>query len=111
MISDKFQKNYFNYFGDGYFTDVHELVPNVPLTFYSFHTMVGLGFAFVLGFILMPILGIVSPHNEYEADQMGTALGGDGGAIELATALKKLVTENKSFPLSHSIYLYFYIST
>lgn len=49
LISDNFQKNYFKYFGYGYFKDVHELVPNVPLTFYSFHTMVGLGFAFVLG--------------------------------------------------------------
>nr|WP_319572124.1 cytochrome ubiquinol oxidase subunit I [uncultured Draconibacterium sp.] len=53
LISDNFQKNYFKYFGYGYFKDVNELVPNVPLTFYSFHTMVGLGFAFVLGFILI----------------------------------------------------------
>ena len=53
LTSDNFQQNYFRYFGYGYFKDVHEMVPNVPLTFYSFHTMVGLGFAFILGFILI----------------------------------------------------------
>jgi len=62
----------------------------------------------VLGFIMMPIMGIVSRHNEYEADRMGSELGGDGGAVELANALKKLVTENKSFPLSHPIYIFFH---
>ncbi|MDA3909640.1 MAG: M48 family metallopeptidase [Sulfurimonas sp.] len=62
----------------------------------------------VLGFIMMPIMGVVSRHNEYEADRMASELGGDGGAIELANALKKLVTENKSFPLSHPIYIFFH---
>ena len=62
----------------------------------------------VLGFIMMPIMGMVSRHNEYEADKMGSELGGPGGAIELANALKKLVTENKSFPLSHPIYIFFH---
>jgi len=62
----------------------------------------------VLGFIMMPIMGIVSRHNEYEADRMGSELGGPAGAIELANALKKLVTENKSFPLSHPVYIFFH---
>ena len=62
----------------------------------------------VLGFLMMPIMGIVSRHNEYEADKMGSELVGDGGEIELANALKKLVTENKSFPLSHPIYIFFH---
>ena len=62
----------------------------------------------VLGFVMMPIMGIVSRHNEYEADRMGSELGGEAGAIELANALKKLVTENKSFPLSHPIYVFFH---
>ena len=62
----------------------------------------------VLGFIMMPIMGIVSRHNEYEADKMGSELGGPSGAIELANALKKLVTENKSFPLSHPVYIFFH---
>ena len=62
----------------------------------------------VLGFIMMPIMGLVSRHNEYEADKMGSELGGSAGAIELANALKKLVNENKSFPLSHPIYIFFH---
>ncbi|MCD6173248.1 MAG: M48 family metallopeptidase [Sulfurimonas sp.] len=62
----------------------------------------------VLGFVMMPIMGIVSRHNEYEADKMGSELGGPSGAIELANALKKLVTENKSFPLSHPVYIFFH---
>ena len=62
----------------------------------------------VLGFIMMPIMGIVSRHNEYEADKMGSELGGSAGSIELANALKKLVTENKSFPLSHPLYIFFH---
>ncbi len=62
----------------------------------------------VLGFLMMPIMGIVSRHNEYEADKMGSELGGSGGAIELANALKKLVNENKSFPLSHPLYIFFH---
>ncbi len=62
----------------------------------------------VLGFLMMPIMGIVSRHNEYEADRVGSELCGAGGEIELANALKKLVTENKSFPLSHPLYIFFH---
>ena len=51
LTSDDFQNNYFKYFGYGYFDDPGDLVPNIPLTFYSFHTMVGLGFYFILLFI------------------------------------------------------------
>jgi cytochrome bd ubiquinol oxidase subunit I len=47
-----FSENYFKYFGYGYFKDTKELIPDVPLTFYSFHLMVGLGFWFVVLFIL-----------------------------------------------------------
>jgi len=46
-----FKDNYKD-FGYGYYDDPHDLIPNVPLTFYSFHTMVGLGTLFVLIFIL-----------------------------------------------------------
>jgi STE24 endopeptidase len=62
----------------------------------------------VLGFIMMPILGVVSRHNEYEADKMGSELGGETGNLYLASALKKLVNENKSFPLSHPLYIFFH---
>ncbi|HJX72455.1 MAG TPA: cytochrome ubiquinol oxidase subunit I, partial [Bacteroidales bacterium] len=44
----EFKEDYFRYFGYGFLNDIRSLVPNVPLTFYSFHIMVGLGFYFVL---------------------------------------------------------------
>ena len=59
----------------------------------------------VLGFIMMPLMGIVSRHNEFEADKTGAELG---GGEHLASALQKLVTENKSFPLSHPLYIFFH---
>lgn len=62
----------------------------------------------LLAFIMMPIMGLISRHNEYEADKMGSELGGASGAIELANALQKLVSENKSFPLSHPLYIFFH---
>ena len=59
----------------------------------------------LLTFVMMPIMGIISRHNEFEADKMGSKLG---SSADLISALKKLVTENKSFPLSHPIYMFFY---
>jgi STE24 endopeptidase len=59
----------------------------------------------LISFIVMPVMGIISRHNEYEADKSGAELG---GKIYLAEALKKLVTENKSYPLSHPVYIFFY---
>ncbi len=50
--SEDFQKNYFGYFGYGFLNDTDSLIPNVPLTFYSFHIMVILGFYFLLFFML-----------------------------------------------------------
>lgn len=45
----------FPYFGYAYLNTSHESVPNVPLTFYSFHLMVYLGFYFILLFIVILI--------------------------------------------------------
>lgn len=59
----------------------------------------------VISFAVMPIMGIMSRHNEYEADKTGAKLG---GGEYLVSALKKLVTENKSFPISHPLYIFFY---
>lgn len=50
------EKN-FKYFGYGYLQDKNELVPNVPLTYYSFRIMVGLGMLFILIFLIYWILG------------------------------------------------------
>ena len=76
---------------------VQESPANVMILFMLFMS--------VLGFVMMPIMGIVSRHNEYEADKMGSELG---GKLYLAEALQKLVTENKSYPLSHPLYIFFH---
>ena len=43
----------FEYFGYGYLNDPKSVIPNIPLTFYSFHVMVALGFLFIIFFIVM----------------------------------------------------------
>jgi cytochrome d ubiquinol oxidase subunit I len=48
-----FKENYFKYFGYGFVDDVNYYLPNVPLTFYSFHIMVILGFSFMVFFALI----------------------------------------------------------
>ena len=45
---DEWLETYFKYFGYSYFDDPHDLIPPVPLTFYSFHIMVLAG-----GYLLM----------------------------------------------------------
>ncbi|MEL7586005.1 MAG: cytochrome ubiquinol oxidase subunit I [Prolixibacteraceae bacterium] len=52
FMNPEFQDQYFKYFGYGYISDPNLLVPSVPLTFYSFHIMVILGFYFILFFAL-----------------------------------------------------------
>ncbi len=41
------------YMGYGYLNDPDSIIPNVPLTFYSFHIMVGLGALFILFFAII----------------------------------------------------------
>jgi cytochrome d ubiquinol oxidase subunit I len=45
---EDFKNNYFRYFGYGFLNDPNSVIPNVPVAFYSFHIMVGLGFFFLL---------------------------------------------------------------
>lgn len=52
-VGDYFLNNYFRYFGYGYLSSPNELIPNIALTFYSFHIMVSLGFLFILLFLLV----------------------------------------------------------
>ncbi len=59
----------------------------------------------IFSFIYTPIVGLVSRHNEYEADSFGSEMGGKN---HLVSALLKLVNENKSFPKSDPIYSKFY---
>lgn len=51
MFRDKrFITEYFRYFGYAFFSKPEDLIPNVKLSFYSFHIMVILGFYFILVF-------------------------------------------------------------
>lgn len=47
-----FVENYFRYFGYSYFEHPWQVIPSVPVTFYAFRVMVGLGFFFILLFTL-----------------------------------------------------------
>lgn len=56
-------------------------------------------------FVFTPFMSYVSRHNEYAADEFGSQMG---GKENLVSALMKLVTENKSFPKSHPLVIFFY---
>ncbi len=47
-----FIDNYFRYFGYSYFQHPWQVIPSVPVTFYSFRIMVALGFLFIALFAL-----------------------------------------------------------
>lgn len=51
-----FHEKYFRYFGYGYLTSPEQTVPYVPLVFWSFRVMVGLGMWFLVLFIWMLVL-------------------------------------------------------
>ena len=59
-------------------------------------------------FIFMPVMSLVSRRNEYEADRYAVQI--HGSSEDLISALKKLVDENKSFPLAHKLTIFFYHS-
>ena len=59
----------------------------------------------LIGFVFTPIMSFVSRHNEYEADKFGSEMG---GKENLVSALIKLVDENKAFPKSHPLVVFFY---
>jgi cytochrome d ubiquinol oxidase subunit I len=48
----KFANEYYRYFGYAFISNPEDVVPNVQLSFYSFHLMVILGFYFILVFTL-----------------------------------------------------------
>ncbi len=59
----------------------------------------------LISFIFTPIMSFVSRHNEYRADEFGAKMGGERN---LVSALIKLVDENRSFPKSHPLFIFFY---
>jgi len=59
----------------------------------------------LISFVFTPIMSAVSRHNEYRADEFGSELG---GKENLVSALIKLIQENKAFPKSHPLVIFFY---
>jgi cytochrome d ubiquinol oxidase subunit I len=59
-------KENWKYFGYGYLTSPEQLIPNVPMTFYSFRIMVGLGFLFLFIFVISLWLVIKKPIEKYK---------------------------------------------
>ena len=49
---ENFIENNFRYFGYAFLNAPEDIVPNVPIAFYSFHIMVILGFFFIMLFVL-----------------------------------------------------------
>lgn len=60
-----------------------------------------------ISFYFMPIINFFSRRAEYKADEFGANLT---NKRDLSNALKKLVSENKAFPYSHKIFVFFYMS-
>ncbi|WP_024791114.1 M48 family metallopeptidase [Lebetimonas sp. JS032] len=58
-------------------------------------------------FILQPFVNLISRQNEFGADEMGSELV---SKKDLASALKKLVAENKHFPHVSKLYSFIYYS-
>lgn len=59
----------------------------------------------LVSFIFTPFMSYVSRRNEYAADEFGSQMG---GKENLVSALLKLITENKAFPKSHPLVIFFY---
>jgi STE24 endopeptidase len=59
----------------------------------------------LISFVFTPVMSYVSRHNEYAADEFGSRMG---GKENLVSALMKLMTENKAFPKSHPLVIFFY---
>jgi cytochrome bd ubiquinol oxidase subunit I len=56
FTAENFQKDYFRYFGYSSFDRPEDVIPNVPVSFYTFHLMVILGFLFMLIFAVATFL-------------------------------------------------------
>jgi len=65
----------YQYFGYGYVNDVNDLVPSVPINFWAFRTMVGLGCLFILFFGVLLILVFRIPLLSVITRRLLSALG------------------------------------
>ncbi len=65
----------YRYFGYGYIRDKAELVPSVPVNFWAFRTMVGLGCLFIAFFALLILLLFDIPFVSLVSRRLLSALG------------------------------------
>jgi len=89
----------FGHLPDELFTQMH-VAPHAGVKIATLMLLLPL-----VSFIFTPFMSYVSRHNEYAADAFGSKMGGKDNLI---LALLKLVTENKSFPKSHPLVIFFY---
>ncbi len=61
----------------------------------------------LISFYFLPIINYFSRRAEYKADKFGSVLTNEN---DLSNALVKLINENKAFPYSHKVYIFFYMS-
>lgn len=80
-----------------FYAPILPVAPNIVLVLYLCVEIVG--------FWAMPLMGMMSRHNEYAADAFGAELQ---GAENLASALLVLAKENRSFPHAHPLQIFFY---
>jgi len=69
--------------------------------------IIALLFMDMIMFVLSPVINLISRHNEFEADEFGADMV---SKKDLASALEKLVSENKYFPHVSKLYSIFYYS-
>lgn len=86
---------------------------NIPNSIYDSFGISGNGavlvflllFSPIVGFLFTPIIGFFSRQNEFNADKHAVSVQNKDDMI---SALRKLASENKSFPYSHFIYSFVY---
>ena len=68
-------KENMKYFGYGYVKDKHDIVPYVPINFWAFRIMVGLGCVFILFFALLAIMAFKIPFISITTRRLFAAFG------------------------------------
>jgi cytochrome bd ubiquinol oxidase subunit I len=115
IFNDKdFYKNYFRYFGYSSLAKPEDVIPNVPVSFYSFHLMVILGFLFImifaaalyllfrgtisknLWFLWIAVLSIPLPYIAGELGWILTEMGRQPWIIQDMMTVSKAVSQIKS---------------
>ncbi|MBQ9677822.1 MAG: cytochrome ubiquinol oxidase subunit I [Prevotella sp.] len=68
-------KSNMQYMGYGYVKDKHDIVPYVPVNFWAFRTMVGLGCVFILFFAVIALLAFKIPFFSITTRRLLAAIG------------------------------------